>query len=365
MDQPNLTEIVGDIYEAPGNPSAWDRVTAQLASAFRSEFSQTIVFDTPDNIICNFVNIRAAGEEWARDYAGLDTAVRRVGSLRGPTPVTQFDLMSTDELRYCPVQQEFLPKHGVEHRIWIKGQPAPGLTQLAALIRSPRQGPFSADECRSFGILRRHLQRAMGLHIELAEARRMAATLELGLDRLQTAVVLLDGTGSVVFANVAARAILDAKDGIWLDHGTLAATTSSANRALQSLVARSLGRVGMAVGGGLAIARGQFRPLVIRAVPLRLPTDVIPPGPAVAVLLTDPERPVKSDDVALAALGLTVAEGRLVAALMTGANLEQYAQQTNLSLHTVRTVLKSIFGKTGTHRQSELIALAMRNSLGG
>ncbi|HEV7285793.1 MAG TPA: helix-turn-helix transcriptional regulator, partial [Kaistia sp.] len=57
---------------------------------------------------------------------------------------------------------------------------------------------------------------------------------------------------------------------------------------------------------------------------------------------------------------LTQAEIRLVLALERGDSLGAFAGANNLSLHTVRTHLKSIFSKTNTHRQHELVALTGR-----
>lgn len=362
MHEAQLAALIGDIYDAPGDPSAWDRLTATLAQAFKSEFSQMGVFETPDRLVLNFVNIKLPGEEWARDYASVDTAVQRAARQTDGIPVTQFDLMSSEELKRCPVQHEFLPKHGVEHRVWIRGQPSPGLIQLTALIRSTRQGSFDAEECESLELLRQHLQRAMRLHIELAQARRAANTLERGLDVLQTAMVLLDSAGVVLFANRAARVLLDARDGVRLEHGKLAATTAPANQLLQSLLARSLGRGGSVVGGGVAIERPQSRPLIVRAVPVRLPEGQFP-RTAVAVLLTDPYQSVAVDGLALTALGLSPAERRLVAALVAGVTLEQYAERAGLRIYTARSVLRNVFAKTGTHRQSELVAIAIRSTV--
>jgi len=55
--------------------------------------------------------------------------------------------------------------------------------------------------------------------------------------------------------------------------------------------------------------------------------------------------------------GLTNAEGRLVEALLTGLTLESFAEQSHISVNTVRTHLKSVYRKTETNRQPELIRL--------
>jgi DNA-binding CsgD family transcriptional regulator len=55
--------------------------------------------------------------------------------------------------------------------------------------------------------------------------------------------------------------------------------------------------------------------------------------------------------------GLTPAEARLASIMAEGANLEQAADQLGVSRETARSQLKAVFAKTGTNRQSQLVAL--------
>jgi DNA-binding CsgD family transcriptional regulator len=59
-------------------------------------------------------------------------------------------------------------------------------------------------------------------------------------------------------------------------------------------------------------------------------------------------------------LGLTPAEGALAIALAQGETLDGYAVRTGRSLGTVRVQLRTLFSKTDTHRQSELLLLVRR-----
>jgi DNA-binding CsgD family transcriptional regulator len=72
-----------------------------------------------------------------------------------------------------------------------------------------------------------------------------------------------------------------------------------------------------------------------------------------------PQKCRKADWVCCSA---SPAEARLGARLGTGHALEDIAADLNISLGTARNQLKSIFSKTGTKRQSELVALLWRVS---
>ena len=54
-------------------------------------------------------------------------------------------------------------------------------------------------------------------------------------------------------------------------------------------------------------------------------------------------------------LGLSPAEARLVALLFAGGGLRSSAEALGVTYETARTCLKSVFQKTGTHRQAELV----------
>jgi DNA-binding CsgD family transcriptional regulator len=59
-------------------------------------------------------------------------------------------------------------------------------------------------------------------------------------------------------------------------------------------------------------------------------------------------------------LKLTATEAELAAALFRGDSPEGYAKATCRSINTVRWTLKCIYGKTGVHRQNELIKLVAK-----
>ncbi|MGZ5234400.1 MAG: helix-turn-helix transcriptional regulator [Burkholderiales bacterium] len=59
--------------------------------------------------------------------------------------------------------------------------------------------------------------------------------------------------------------------------------------------------------------------------------------------------------------GLTRTEAAITAALVEGYGLEQIAARFHVGLGTVRSHLKTILSKTGTHRQAQLVALVSRS----
>jgi DNA-binding CsgD family transcriptional regulator len=62
-------------------------------------------------------------------------------------------------------------------------------------------------------------------------------------------------------------------------------------------------------------------------------------------------------------LGVSPAEGRLVAALMAGEGLTDYADRVGISKNTVKTQMRQIFNKTGYNRHSEIVRAVSANPL--
>jgi DNA-binding CsgD family transcriptional regulator len=58
--------------------------------------------------------------------------------------------------------------------------------------------------------------------------------------------------------------------------------------------------------------------------------------------------------------GLTPAEARLVLRLIAGDSLQAIAKALGIQYETARGQLKSVFHKTGTRRQAELVVVVIR-----
>ncbi len=188
--------------------------------------------------------------------------------------------------------------------------------------------------------------------------------METALDHLNTALVLVDATAKVLFANRNARAILDCHDGLVTDGGRLKAQADIRG----GCAPRNVGQRNQRAQGRSS-ARGtanddlpcRKRPLQIVAVPCWPETLTTPKRTAAVVFITDPDqRPLARPEALRILFGLTRAETKLAMVLLDGKSLSEAADLNDVGRETVRSQLKSIFLKTGTRRQSELIRLLLR-----
>ena len=88
------------------------------------------------------------------------------------------------------------------------------------------------------------------------------------------------------------------------------------------------------------------------------------PAQGIALLMLVSPAPIKIAPTPFlrSLFDLTPAEARVAAALMQGDDLRKIAADNRIAVETVRRHLKSIFSKTDTHRQSQLVAMLLRVS---
>lgn len=185
-------------------------------------------------------------------------------------------------------------------------------------------------------------------------------------NRVSLGMFLLDSERRVVFANQTGRAILDEQDGLLLSGGLLRGATPKETNQIKALVDAALAAALHGEGqgeGGVALPRPSgARSLVVLVCPLHRPADAGPDQPAAAVFVSDPERKPRIPTDLLARLyGLTPAETRLAVALAEGQRLDEIAENFGVARTTIAFHLRSLFRKTDTNRQADLVALFTGN----
>ncbi len=215
-------------------------------------------------------------------------------------------------------------------------------------------------------VLLPHLQRALQIQRRLDGLQAFRAAAGTAFDFLPLGVILMDGSGRPLLVNRAARAVIRENDGLTLSRDGLCGATPANTAELRRLVHEAsitAAGHGLRAGGALSLPRPSLRrPLALLVGPLRAGDVELVPAQdaAVIVFVSDPERMMEAPpDILRRLYGLTAAESRLAAQLLEGLSVARAAEKMEVSPHTARTQLKSIFLKTDTRRQSELIRLVI------
>ena len=171
-------------------------------------------------------------------------------------------------------------------------------------------------------------------------------------------IVVLDRSGRISFTTEAAAVLLRLGDGLTVRGSRLIGRQGSPK--LEDAVQATLAEAPAALCSPLRtvmLRRRDNLPLIATLTPLAAAAT----GPlGVLVLLHDPEATLRPPAEMLRhAFGLTPGEAAITQPLLQGATLHQIAEQRQVSLNTVRTLLARVLSKTGTNRQADLIRLLM------
>lgn len=184
------------------------------------------------------------------------------------------------------------------------------------------------------------------------------------LDQLGTPALLLDRYGTVKLLNPAAEALLGAD--LKLVHRQLKAAHQPSDQNLQAFIASLRQPEAFRtskIASPLRIVRKDKRPLLIEAMPIAGRIADVFQSLSAILLITDLEaRPIPAEHVVRTVFDLTGAEARLALRLVAGQTLEAAAATLGITKNTARVQLKTIFTKTDTNRQAELVALLGRLS---
>lgn len=230
----------------------------------------------------------------------------------------------------------------------------PGEAMEDALVRAGVHEVLALD-----GLTPDHLVRALRrarlrqtMGADAHQAREMAYAL---LDRIPLALILVRGNGRIVYANTRAERLVTAGQVLGRGpRGILHAGRRDDTEALLNTVA-ACARGDPGTEGAIALhaADGGAPASVI----------VVPAGQAAqgaALFIAEPDSGVTIDAKRLAGLyGLTRSEARILARLACGETVDQIAKAGGHQLSTIRSQLKSVFAKTGTRRQPDLIKLVL------
>jgi DNA-binding CsgD family transcriptional regulator len=199
--------------------------------------------------------------------------------------------------------------------------------------------------------------------IEIAPsgARGSAASLTAALDAMRLPAIALDQTGFVADVDSAADAVFD--DNVKIKDRRLFVRDPAARALLKEVIDQlsTSPRLNPLATDPIIVQRRDKMPVIVRIWPF----DGAAQGSAedVRALLTlNALGPKPGPPAAILArtFRLTPSEAKLASVIARGASPEIAARELKISRETARNQLKSVFAKTDTHRQSELVALLLQ-----
>jgi DNA-binding CsgD family transcriptional regulator len=342
--------LLSSIYSAATEPDLWPEVLARLAEVVGAE----AVF---------FGHVPAArmweGEVWSHGFdpvnveammrpeaIGASVPVRACLTLPECVPVDLAGAITTELLREDPGGRALLAPQGL-----LAGCFGPILHENEVLtaigcLNDPRRPGVELGCVRA---IMPHLRRASAIARRVAALEVERGRLVAALDGLAVGVMVVDDSLGLVHANGVAERALAARDGVARRRGRVVLADPAADRWL----AREAARAAAGAPDAGAPVRPVPRPSGARSYTL----CVAPNGSRTATIyLDDPEAGRRAPEAADLAerYGLTATEAEVARLAALGGGMPHVARTLGVSVNTVRSHLKAIYGKTGLNSQAAL-----------
>lgn len=372
-----LLDLIGSIYDASVQPARWPQVVAETAALMGSTRALLLTpfhrsneggIYFPHGIPETFM------QQYASRYSEHDIWAQR-GAERGAyvegNVILDRDLITPQEMLASIFYREFLSKMDILRLcsgvVFSQDSAVPIPTNLA-FFRGAREPEFEEGKRDLLRLVLPHFSRALGIHVRLHDADLRSALSLSALDRLASGVILVGSHGKVLHLNRSAERIVSSNDGLsvnkQIDHMVLTANKPKETRALHASIDLALRPATIEVphfSQGVHITRTSGRPAyLLNLAPLPPENEF---GSArgrahVIIFIVDPCASLALDAALLKRLyGFTEAEARVAGRMYVADTTRQASEALGVAESTIRAQLRSIFAKTGTHRQSELMKL--------
>lgn len=360
-----VLELVGTIYDAALNGKLWPKVLTSIGDAVGGPKIVFGIYD-PANGLVNMHAPRTDPDIMSSlvDWAPTNAALPCIASHPPGRVFNGANIVPPDEFTRTAFYHGWWRPAGFSTEPLVTNLFAGGAALGHFASHSlPNRSPLDIQK-RLFALLAQHLVRAVALqrrvhHLTIAKEGTLA-----DLDGLRQGFLLVDTEARLLYVNLAARALFDTRGGLRLDNGALSASNANDSRTLRGLIASCAAET-MASRGNIVLRRGAGRlPLDVLVTPIKPETSMatIPwtfPQRAIAiVLVSDPETEIQAriDDLR-ERFGFTPAEAAFALEIIKGDGRQAAADRLGISLATARSHLSSIFDKTGSRRQAELVLL--------
>jgi len=365
-------DLVGQIYESIGD-SAVAELPLALVETMRG-FAQI-----SQSRGCQFGLIDRGGKVVGASIVGYEPADLETYLRDFPPEDPRLPYVLQHPLQWIPCQQttdpvafersalvnELLNKTETRFVLGLSFPVGPQHTASLGVMRGRRDGQYGAEEVRRLTPLLPHISRAMSLYARIGRLESTLASLDALVDRLFTPILLVDRTGLLRYGNPSGQEALRRAQYLVLRGGRVHPRSARQAQQFTDMLATALSNEQSTVAAEpsssmrLLDAEGHAAVLVVQGLRGQANLISMPHADAVLFLIRSDEKlPVNAARLQIV-FGLTPAETRLAEHLLSGKNLSEIGEELKVGRETLKSQLRSLFTKTDTRRQGELIAILL------
>ena len=371
--------LIGLIYQGALEQQPWQSALPALREALDAQVVSLVLRPPSDHdqgVILNSLrpdrgeaaSALADPSDWEvsayrEQFFSLDPFV----NLPLDTVVALEDILPDKELMRSDYYLHYLQPIDLFRILGVDTAEPDGMLARLRFSRRRSEARFTRRDRKLLELITPHLRQAIRIYAKLNRMTSERDVYAGAVSQLSVATIILDEQGRVLNTNAVARALLEQGDALSLRGERLHIEGRDINKELQQALANII----MAQQSGKASvvralrvprpAGGSDLGLVIRPVPTTQWSEG-QSSPCAAVFISDPDLQQPASQQILGDLfELTPAEANLAMLLARGLSLAEVSNAQNISQHTARAQLKSIFAKTGVSRQAELVRLVLKS----
>jgi DNA-binding CsgD family transcriptional regulator len=367
MDQEaQLSELIGEIYDAALDPSLWNDVVGKAAH-FVGGPAAAIYSKSPTTGNGD-VYYEAGTDPYYRQlyfdkYVKLDPSTTSHYFADVEQLIATADYMPYSEFLETRFYREWAHPQGLVDAVMAVLDKSVTSVALFGVFRSEREGVVDDEARRRMRLIVPHVRRSVlvGRLIDLRAAE--AASLADTLDGFSAGMCLVDAAGRIVHANTACHIILDAGDFLSAVGGRIVASDAKTDQTLRELFAAAgCGDAAVGTQGiALPLSAQDGSHYVVHVLPLtsgarRLAGIAYSATVALFIRKLTTEVP-SAPEIIARAYNLTPTELRVLLAIVEVGGVPEVAVALGVAESTVRTHLGNLFVKTGAGRQADLVKI--------
>jgi DNA-binding CsgD family transcriptional regulator len=367
MAQEELSEFIGEIYDAALDSSLWSDVVGKAARFVGG--SAAAIYSKSPTALTGHVYYQSGTDPYYRElyftkYIKFDPTTTSHYFADVEQTIAVEDIMPYQEFLETRFYKEWVHPQGMVDSASAVLDKSVTSAALFSVFRYQREGIVDDEARRRMRLIVPHIRRSVLIgrlfDLKAAEAASLAET----LNGLSAGMCLVDAAGRIVHANTACHVMLDAGDFLSTIGGRIVASDAKLDQTLRELFAAA--GSGDAAVGTLGIAlplRAQDGShYVAHVLPLtsgarRLAGIAYSATVALFVRKVTTEAP-SAPEIIARAYNLTPTELRVLLAIIEVGGVPEVAVALGIAESTVRTHLGNLFLKTGAGRQADLVKIA-------
>lgn len=359
-----LSRIITDIYEAAYNPDAWNGAVERLRDLFHG--SKACLARIGPNLQAGDAFTTSFDPKYHKLY--VDELSYRPNPLidavfSTPVGTVYHDhTLVGEQLKRSLFWNEWMAPQNMYDGIASKVMASGPSFWIFDVQRGRNQKRFEARDAALMKYIAPHIARATQIGRQLTLRQPMTAA----FSQLPFGVILVDGYMQIIELNAAADVLLShPESALRRKAGTLVTADAASTSLLRTLVEQACSMpdaVAPGTGGDLMIRNGgDAAHLSLSVAPLfRTQIESNPfLQPCAVIFLREIKLDVQAgfEQQIRNLFGLTAREASLAASLASGRSVKEAAEDAGIAYSTMRSYLESVFRKTETRQQSQLVAL--------